>query len=261
MDDLTIKQKINSFPQWHYQFNLKSYLTPIFDQGHINRHNQRKKYFFDPLVSWLGGSLKGKRVLDLGCNAGFWSLCAHQAGCEYVLGIDGREMHIEQAEFVFDVYEINRSSYDFIRANVFEIDFRDYGSFDVVLCLGLFYHINRHVELLEKISTVNSDVLVIDTAIARMRGSYLELLHEDVSEPRMSVDYTLVFRPTAQALFDLVKLFGYSSIMLKLNFDSYEGAEDFRNGYRRAFICSKTHNLSHFPAQTEHIEELISTYS
>src|SRR5215212_7167970 len=30
------------------------------------------KYFFDPLVHLLGGSLTGKRALDLGCNAGFW---------------------------------------------------------------------------------------------------------------------------------------------------------------------------------------------
>ncbi|MGH2699183.1 MAG: DUF1698 domain-containing protein, partial [Actinomycetota bacterium] len=54
-----------------------------------------------------GGSLRGKRVLDLGCNAGFWSLEALDRGADFVLGIDGRDMHIEQAEFVFEVKEID----------------------------------------------------------------------------------------------------------------------------------------------------------
>src|SRR5207244_13180843 len=50
----------------------------------------------------LGGSLQGRRVLDLECNAGLWSLLALQAGAEFVLGTAGRRMFIEQAEFVFE---------------------------------------------------------------------------------------------------------------------------------------------------------------
>ena len=34
------------------------------------------------------GSLKGLRVLGLGCNAGWWSLKAIEAGCDFVAGID-----------------------------------------------------------------------------------------------------------------------------------------------------------------------------
>ena len=58
----------------------------------VNRHQQRRSYFFDPLVNALGGSLRGRRVLDLGCSAELWSLLALQAGAEFVLGIDGRSM-------------------------------------------------------------------------------------------------------------------------------------------------------------------------
>jgi ribosomal protein L11 methylase PrmA len=41
-------------------------------------------------------------VLDLGCNAGFWSLAAIDAGADLVVGIDGRQMHIDQANLVFE---------------------------------------------------------------------------------------------------------------------------------------------------------------
>src|SRR5918998_5027763 len=88
--DEEIQKKIASFARWHYRFDLKGNLTPIYEPSWENRHEQRRKYFFEPLVQLFGGSLAGKRVLDLGCNAGFWSLAAAQAGCDYVLGVDGR---------------------------------------------------------------------------------------------------------------------------------------------------------------------------
>lgn len=74
MDDAQIIEKIDSFARWHYQFDLRGHKTPIFDAGHVNRHRQRESYFFRPMVELLGGTLSGKRVLDLGCNAGFWAL-------------------------------------------------------------------------------------------------------------------------------------------------------------------------------------------
>ena len=104
--------RINNFDDWNYQFELAGHkTTPHADA--INRHEQRKKYFFRPLVDLLGGSLAGKRVLDLGCNQGFWSLAAIENGCDYVLGIDGRQTHIDQAKFVFDVKGINKARYNF----------------------------------------------------------------------------------------------------------------------------------------------------
>lgn len=109
MDQQEVRDRINQFPVWHYEFNLCGVRTPIRDAaGGVNRHEQRRRYFFDQLVALYGGSLKGKRVLDLGCNAGFWSLLAAQAGCDFVLGVDGRQMHVDQAEFVFEYNNIAR---------------------------------------------------------------------------------------------------------------------------------------------------------
>ena len=88
MDQEQIRQKIASFPRWHYQFDLAGNLTPIYREKWIIRHRERKRYFFEPVVDLFGGSLKGKRVLDLGCNAGFWSLNAAEAGADFVLGVD-----------------------------------------------------------------------------------------------------------------------------------------------------------------------------
>ena len=45
------------------------------------------------------GSLKGKRVLDIACNSGFWSVQCALLGAE-VVGFDARPGLIEQANLI-----------------------------------------------------------------------------------------------------------------------------------------------------------------
>ena len=255
MRDEEIKQKVASFPRWHYKLDLKGNHTPIFKEDHANRHEQRKKHFFDPLVQLFGGSLAGKRVLDLGCNAGFWSLCATRAECDYVLGIDGRQMHVDQANFVFEVEEVERGRYDFVAGNLFELDFRKFGRFDVVLCLGLMYHIGKPMELMEKISEINDDVLLIDTNLnSELPGPCFKVYREkDPDDPRNAVDHSLVLVPTWEAVRELAQQFGYTMAALRPRFDDYEGSYDYREGVRRAFLCAKRTDVSRVSAEIEHV--------
>jgi SAM-dependent methyltransferase len=247
MDSAEIRARVQSFPRWHYEFDLNGVRTPIFDPRHRNRHAQRKGYFFDPLVELCGGSLSGLRVLDLGCNAGYWSLLAIEAGADFVLGIDGRQDHIAQAELVFEAKTIDRKRYRFVSTNIFDHDFED-NRFDVVLCLGLMYHVAKPFELMDLISRINNDLLVIDTAISRIPGRSFEFEDESLDEARDAVDYSLALWPTRAAVFDLLRQFDYEAVVLHPQFSSWEGCREYRLGFRRAFVCAKQtplHGLSH----------------
>ncbi len=244
MTDTELRRRIHAFPRWHYRMDLRGIPTPLADPTRVNRHEQRRQYFFRPVVDLLGGSLRGKRVLDLGCNAGFWSLAAIDAGCEHVLGIDGRPMHVEQANLVFEASGIAPSRYDFRCANLFDVMADDLGSFDLVLCLGLLYHVSKPMSLLEWISRVNRDVLLIDTALSLLPGSAFEVRHEPTDDPRASCERDLVLIPTRSAVLDMVRAVGYDAVVLEPRFSSYAGAEDFACGARRAFVCSKKTSLA-----------------
>jgi SAM-dependent methyltransferase len=251
MRDEKIREKIDGFPYWHFAFDLKGNLTR---ECYPYRQAWRKEYFFDPLVELLGGTLEGKRVLDLACNAGFWSLCAIEAGCDYVLGIDHQQMHVEQANFVFEVKEVDKSRYDFIAGDIFATDLTRFGTFDVVLCPGLMYHINKPMELMEKISAVNSDVLMIDTRLADLPGSAIRVLHKGRK-----------FHPTREAVRDMARQCGYSVRVLKPQFGRRGEVENPKAKHlgdywwpnrrgRRAFICAKRTNLRRLPVETESIK-------
>ena len=251
MNDAQILDRIHSFSRWHYQFEIAGHRTPISRTDKVNRHNQRKNYFFRPLVDLFSGTLAGKRVLDLGCNAGFWSLCAVEGGCDYVLGIDGRQMHIDQAEFVFAAKGVDRERYDFCRGNVFDLLGENLGRFDIVLCLGLMYHISKPMTLLERISSVNTDLLVIDTELSQWGGSTFQVRHDSLDQPLSAVDYELVLVPTRTAVLDLMRQFGYRAVVLTPRFSDYTGARDYRDNYRRAFIGAKESDLMGLTAEVE----------
>jgi SAM-dependent methyltransferase len=251
MDQEQIRQKIASFPRWHYQFDLAGNLTPIFREKWVLRHRERKRYFFDPMVDVLGGSLKGKRVLDLGCNAGFWSLNAIEAGADYVLGVDGRQMHADQANFVFEVKGIEKSRYDFLVGNLYDVDLSKHGTFDVAFCFGLMYHIAKPVSLIEIISKVNTDVMIIDTGIIRLPGPFLRYRQEKMTDPRATMEYELVSSPTKEAVRAMVETFGYKAVVLKPQFASYTGSKRYEIGLRRAFLCAKKADLSRLRVPVE----------
>lgn len=234
--------RVASFPRWHYEFELDGVRTPIFDPDHVNRHAQRKEYFFTPLVRLCGGSLAGKRVLDLGCNAGFWSLAAIEAGAEFVLGVDGRQMHVDQANLVFGAKGIDPSRYRFDVSDVFRADL-DEEPFDVVLCLGLLYHVSKPFELMERMSRWSTDLVVIDTALLAAKGPYFRLAQQNLDSPRSAVDRALALHPTSEAVARLAREYGFRCVMLHPRFTSWQGSGSYRDGGRRAFICAKRTRL------------------
>src|SRR5512132_2180788 len=92
--------RIARFPRWHYDFDLGGHSTATPGITLSRRHAQRLRYLLDPLLDACGGSLAGCRVLDLGCNAGFWSLHTYRRAAAFVHGVDARPMHVEQAQLV-----------------------------------------------------------------------------------------------------------------------------------------------------------------
>lgn len=247
MDDLAAT--IDRFPQWAYPFVFPGGHTVTVPPRIENRTFQREHYFLDPLLALCGGDLKGRRVLDLACNAGWWSLAVIRAGAAYVHGVDGRAMHIEQAHTVFAEFDVDPGRYRFEQRNVFELE--DVGEFDVVLCLGLLYHVAKPFELLERISGWNRDLLVVDTSVNRYPGSLIEFHHESTSDLVNAVDHQLVVSPSKRAVVEMGNELGYRVVTLQPRFTSWLGCGDYRNGTRRAFMCAKRARLSDLDAEPE----------
>jgi len=111
---------------------------------------------------YLPADLSGKSVLDVGCNAGFYSVEAKRRGAKRALGVDAQRKHIRQALFVRKVLGLD---IDYRRMDVYELDPRVIGEFDITLALGLVYHLKHLVLGLEKLYGVTRELLIVETAI------------------------------------------------------------------------------------------------
>lgn len=114
--------------------------------------------------------LRGKSVLDVGCNSGYWLAHYAKHGAARVVGLEGRQLFVDQAEFAWSQNAVlPRDHYHFVCGNVLgdepwrEIGAR--GPYDMTLCAGLLYHLPEYRPLLERIAEVTRELLVVDTRV------------------------------------------------------------------------------------------------
>ncbi len=124
-------------------------------------------FLFDyPAVKWarfadlLPADLTGRSVLDIGCNAGFYSMEMKRRGAARVLGIDTDDAYLAQARFAAEVEGL-----DIEYRNLSVYDVAALGErFDVVFFIGVFYHLRHPLLALDLIHAhVTRDLLVFQS--------------------------------------------------------------------------------------------------
>ena len=143
-----------------------------------------------PNVKWqvfehaLPADLRGKSVLDIGCNAGFFSLEMKRRGAARVVGIDSDERYLQQAELASNVLGL---PIELKQLSVYELcTLRE--QFDLVFFTGVLYHLRYPLLALDLIRRhVVRELLVFQSML---RGS------EEVAE--LNRDYPFAER----AIFD-----------------------------------------------------------
>jgi tRNA (mo5U34)-methyltransferase len=123
-----------------------------------------------PAVKWkafantIPSDLTGRTVLDIGCNAGFYSVEMRRRGAR-VTAIDPDERYLNQARFVADFYGVD---IEFHHMSVYDIG-RLRQSYDIVLFMGVLYHLRYPLLALDTIAAgAVRDLLVVQSML---RGS------------------------------------------------------------------------------------------
>jgi tRNA (mo5U34)-methyltransferase len=111
----------------------------------------------------LPEDLKGKRALDIGCNAGFYSLELARRGAD-VLAIDHDEHYLRQAAWARREFGLE-DRIALRQLDVYELAGLD-EQFDVVLFMGVLYHLRYPLLALDLVAEKTRDLLVLQTLTA-----------------------------------------------------------------------------------------------
>lgn len=152
--------------EWFYPFLLpngeetRSYLP---DRA-LPIHVSRRQMLFDFLDQAFASRWAEVRGLDLGCHEGYFSIELARRGCREVLGIDGRREHVEHADLLRRVFELDNLRFE--RAEIGGLDSTSLGRFDVTLMLGLLYHLPDVIGALRLAREVTAGVCLLETQVA-----------------------------------------------------------------------------------------------
>lgn len=184
-------------------------------------------------------SVSELRVLDLACYEGMYAIEFASQGAQ-VVGIEAREVHLERAELA----RLSLGLQDrlmFQKGDVRNLSRERHGQFDVVICAGIFYHLDQadvfpFAQRLAE-TTAPGGLLFLDTHVAPAAeqtvqhqwhadagpASYSGILFREHDEdaaaearlknPLASIDNTLSFWPTRESLVNLLQDIGYTSVL------------------------------------------------
>jgi tRNA (mo5U34)-methyltransferase len=159
--DPDLQRRVDALGPWFHNIDLKGIQTA---PDHFLGDYPASK--FERFAPHLPRSLKGKTVLDIGCNAGFYSIEMKRRGAERVVGVDSDDRYLAQAKLASDVL-------GFPDIELRKLDVYDVGAlgerFDIVIFMGVLYHLRHPLLALDLIREhVAGDMLLFQSM---QRGS------------------------------------------------------------------------------------------
>jgi tRNA (mo5U34)-methyltransferase len=154
-DDLA--RRIAALGPWFHNLRLGGHQTA---PGHFLGDFPRTK--FERFAHAIPQDLSGKSVLDIGCNAGFYSQEMKRRGAARVLGIDHDEHYLAQARLAAEVAHLD---IEFRRLEVYDVGALG-ESFDLVIFMGVLYHLRHPLLALDLIREhVAGDMMIFQSLL------------------------------------------------------------------------------------------------
>jgi len=145
--------------------------------GYVTKGKDRTGVKLDALDELgLPRDMSSKRVLDIGAWDGFFTFEAERRGAAEVVALD----HVEKSVTRFEIAaRALGSTAQWKVQNLYHLDSEEIGRFDIVLCLGVIYHL-RHILLgldrVRSVMNVGADLFLetasIDAHVLQNAGNF-----------------------------------------------------------------------------------------
>jgi tRNA (mo5U34)-methyltransferase len=116
---------------------------------------------WNQIAAALPEDMRGMHALDIGCNAGFYSLALARRGAQ-VLGIDVDPHYLRQAAWAREQFGIGPGRITLAEMQVYDLA-RLPHTFDVVLFLGVLYHLRYPLLALDVVAEKVERLLILQT--------------------------------------------------------------------------------------------------
>lgn len=187
----------------------------VFDDGDkidgivpmsIQKHNLN-------VIHSLGVDFKSKNVLDIGCFDGYYCYTASKLNANSVIGIDVGPWNSQlwKTHFDYVMQKGNISNAFSLRMDFFDWD--ENNKKDLVIFMGVLYHLKHPVLALEKLRKITKGKLVLESHIDCNELDYPAMRYYPNRE--LNNDPTNWWGPNIQCIKDMMTTAGFNNIVYK----------------------------------------------
>jgi len=205
----SLRQRIDAIT-WCHPLNLGGIETR--PQWHVRRRFERRLKFLQ-----IPADLRGKTVLDIGAWDGFFSFECERRGAKRVLAIDTFAWDNYGKDGFLLAHEMLNSKVEHQRCAAEEIDAGTLGTFDLVLFLGVFYHLRSPISVLERLRGVTAGTLICEThaLVPAVHEKYPLVSFFPGDGLEAGLPYEFCSLPTLEALKQMLRAAGFVNVDVK----------------------------------------------
>lgn len=207
-----------------------------FDSKLTREYTRVRQLFISEFLDAIKDQVSLESALDVGCGIGYFSKFLLDRGLR-VLAVDGRDENAKEGQRRYPTIT-------FLTKDVEDPAFPLIGTFDLVLCVGLLYHLENPFRAIRNLNAMTGKALILESMCLPGNDPSLALLDED-SEHDQGLNY-IAFYPTESCL---VKMLYRSGFAFVYSFKQLPTDKQFVNTFsrkrQRTFLAASRVELSH----------------
>lgn len=173
--------------KWFYRFPLPSgrQTESFVGEDKLVFHQNRLDMAAAAIERTFGPDWSNLSCIDLGAHQGFFAFHMAERGFASVLGLEARAEHVAKAEMIRDVHGLKNLK--FHQGDAMQMAGLKGQEYDVVLMLGLVYHLDNPIGALRMAAASTTRLLLVETQIIPNMSGIVDWGSHEHCKPLMGV--------------------------------------------------------------------------
>ncbi len=163
-----LREELAREPNWMYPWSLPGGAELTLLNPELGSVHETRAEMIEPAVRAALARSDRPTAIDLACSEGWFAHKLLAWGADHVIGLDIRPQNVRRAQLMREHFRIAPERLELRESNLYELPVTAADAqFDVVLLLGLVYHVEDPVGALRRARALTRGVTIVESQLTR----------------------------------------------------------------------------------------------